>query len=124
MYDLMQGVRVIEVAEHTFVPAAGMVLADWGVDVIKVERTQAGGDSSRHMALIAQPGQKRNGFVVPVKDGDATYLAAASPGQFDQQPVGDLNASSLHGEHSDEVLKEIGFQPNAKEDLRTKGVIL
>lgn len=50
MYDVMQGVRVIEVAEHTFVPAAGMVLADWGADVIKVERAQ-GGDASRHMLL-------------------------------------------------------------------------
>lgn len=62
MYDVMQGVRVIEVAEHTFVPAAGMVLADWGADVIKIERTLGGGDTSRHMAIIAQPGQKRNGF--------------------------------------------------------------
>lgn len=30
MYDLMSGIRVIEVAEHTYVPAAAMVLADWG----------------------------------------------------------------------------------------------
>lgn len=62
MYDMMDGVRVIEVAEHTFVPAAGTVLADWGADVIKVERTQGGGDAARHMAIIAQPGLKRNGF--------------------------------------------------------------
>lgn len=40
MYDVMSGIRVVEVAEHTFVPAAGMVLADWGADVIKVERAQ------------------------------------------------------------------------------------
>ena len=37
MYDLMDGVRVVEVAEHTFVPAAAMILADWGADVIKIE---------------------------------------------------------------------------------------
>lgn len=55
MYDVMQGVRVIEVAEHTFVPAAGMVLADWGADVIKVERIE-GGDSSRHMRLPGADG--------------------------------------------------------------------
>ena len=30
MYDVMEGVRVVEVSEHTFMPAAGMVLADWG----------------------------------------------------------------------------------------------
>ncbi len=56
MYDLMSGVRVIEVAEHTYVPAAAMVLADWGADVIKVERIQ-GGDSSRHMRLPGADGK-------------------------------------------------------------------
>lgn len=49
MYDVMQGIRVVEVAEHTFVPAAGLVLADWGADVIKVERPS--GDASRHLKL-------------------------------------------------------------------------
>jgi len=56
----MEGVRVIEVAEHTFVPAAAVVLADWGADVIKIERH--GGDVARHMTILQQPGQKRNGF--------------------------------------------------------------
>jgi crotonobetainyl-CoA:carnitine CoA-transferase CaiB-like acyl-CoA transferase len=39
--DVMQGVRVLEVAEHTFVPAASALLADWGAEVIKVERGDA-----------------------------------------------------------------------------------
>ena len=34
----LTGVRVIEVAEYGFVPSCGAVLADWGADVIKVER--------------------------------------------------------------------------------------
>ncbi len=37
MSDVMKGVRILEVAEHTFVPAASAILADWGADVIKVE---------------------------------------------------------------------------------------
>ncbi len=37
MIKVMQGVRVLEVAQFTFVPAAGAILADWGADVIKVE---------------------------------------------------------------------------------------
>ncbi len=37
MTDVMQGVRVLEVAEHMFVPAASAILSDWGADVIKVE---------------------------------------------------------------------------------------
>jgi crotonobetainyl-CoA:carnitine CoA-transferase CaiB-like acyl-CoA transferase len=45
----MMGVRVIEVAAWTFVPAAGGVLADWGADVIKIEHP-AGGDPQRGLA--------------------------------------------------------------------------
>jgi crotonobetainyl-CoA:carnitine CoA-transferase CaiB-like acyl-CoA transferase len=39
---VMSGVRVLEVAEHTFVPAAAGVLADWGAEVIKVEHVERG----------------------------------------------------------------------------------
>jgi crotonobetainyl-CoA:carnitine CoA-transferase CaiB-like acyl-CoA transferase len=39
---VMQGVRVLEVAQFTFVPAAGAILADWGADVIKVEHPVRG----------------------------------------------------------------------------------
>ena len=45
----MTGVRVIEVAAWTFVPAAGAVLADWGADVIKIEHP-AHGDPQRGLA--------------------------------------------------------------------------
>ncbi len=37
MSQILQGVRIVEVAQWWFVPAAGAVLADWGADVIKVE---------------------------------------------------------------------------------------
>jgi len=37
LIKVMEGVRVLEVAQFTFVPAAGAILADWGADVIKVE---------------------------------------------------------------------------------------
>lgn len=57
MYDVMQGVRVIEVAEHTFVPAASMILADWGADVIKIERATGGGDPGRHLRLRGTGGK-------------------------------------------------------------------
>jgi formyl-CoA transferase len=57
MYDVMEGVRVVEVAEHTFVPASSMLLADWGADVIKVERVQGGGDPGRHLRLPGTGGR-------------------------------------------------------------------
>ncbi len=37
MVDVMRGIRVVEVADYIFVPAAAGLLADWGADVIKVE---------------------------------------------------------------------------------------
>jgi crotonobetainyl-CoA:carnitine CoA-transferase CaiB-like acyl-CoA transferase len=39
---VMKGVRILEVAEHTFVPAASAVLADYGADVIKIEHVERG----------------------------------------------------------------------------------
>jgi crotonobetainyl-CoA:carnitine CoA-transferase CaiB-like acyl-CoA transferase len=62
MYDVMHDVRVIEVAEHTFAPAAAMILADWGADVIKIERAAAGGDAGRTMRVIQRPGLRTNPF--------------------------------------------------------------
>jgi crotonobetainyl-CoA:carnitine CoA-transferase CaiB-like acyl-CoA transferase len=38
----MDGVRVVEVAQYTYVPAVGAVLADWGADVVKVEHAVTG----------------------------------------------------------------------------------
>ena len=42
MSDVMKGIRILEVAEHTFVPAASAILSDWGADVIKVEHPERG----------------------------------------------------------------------------------
>ncbi|RZJ98390.1 MAG: CoA transferase [Novosphingobium sp.] len=42
MTQVMKGIRVLEVAQFVFVPAAGAVLADWGADVIKVEHPVRG----------------------------------------------------------------------------------
>ncbi len=39
---VMDGVRILEVAQFTFTPAAGAILADWGADVIKVEHPVRG----------------------------------------------------------------------------------
>src|SRR6516225_5154593 len=46
----MRGVKVVEVAQFTFVPSAGAVLADWGADVIKVEHA-VHGDAQRGIKI-------------------------------------------------------------------------
>ena len=64
MTKVMKGVRVLEVAQFTFVPAAGAVLADWGADVIKIEHPVRG-DTQR--GFINSFGRKidplRNGMI-------------------------------------------------------------
>ncbi|CAI7976565.1 L-carnitine dehydratase/bile acid-inducible protein F [Frankia sp. Hr75.2] len=46
-YDLLAGVKVVEVAAWLFAPSCGAILADWGADVIKIEPTRNGGDPYR-----------------------------------------------------------------------------
>jgi crotonobetainyl-CoA:carnitine CoA-transferase CaiB-like acyl-CoA transferase len=38
--NVLDGVKVVELAIHGFVPSCGAVLADWGADVVKVEAPQ------------------------------------------------------------------------------------
>jgi len=49
MTAMMQGVRILEVAEQTFVPAASALMSDWGAEVIKIEHVQRG-DAMRGLA--------------------------------------------------------------------------
>src|SRR5690606_23806258 len=47
----LAGVRVLEVAQFTFVPSAGAVLADWGAEVIKIEHPETG-DAQRGLVRV------------------------------------------------------------------------
>jgi crotonobetainyl-CoA:carnitine CoA-transferase CaiB-like acyl-CoA transferase len=49
MTAVMEGVRILEVAEHTFVPAASALLADLGAEVVKIEHVERG-DAMRGLA--------------------------------------------------------------------------
>lgn len=51
MTRVMEGVRILEVAQFTFVPAAGAVLSDWGADVIKIEHPVRG-DAQRGIQML------------------------------------------------------------------------
>jgi crotonobetainyl-CoA:carnitine CoA-transferase CaiB-like acyl-CoA transferase len=51
MTKVMEGVRVLEVAQFTFVPMAGGVLSDWGADVIKIEHPVRG-DAQRGIQML------------------------------------------------------------------------
>ena len=91
MAKVMEGVRVLEVAQFTFVPAAGAVLADWGADIIKIEHpvrgdTQRGFlnmggvqlDPNRH-TLIEHPnrGKRSVGIDVSTPEGQEVLYEIA-----------------------------------------------
>jgi crotonobetainyl-CoA:carnitine CoA-transferase CaiB-like acyl-CoA transferase len=94
---VLQGFRILEVAEHTFVPAASALLADWGAEVIKVEHVQRG-DAMRGLAstgVAAVPsdvhallehsnrGKKSLGLDLASPDGlDILYKLAATADVF------------------------------------------
>src|ERR1700744_5184398 len=64
----MHGVRVVELAQFTFVPASGGVLADWGADVIKVEHVEKG-DSQRALVNIMGLDQFTKTEFFPIMEG-------------------------------------------------------
>ncbi|MDT7548036.1 MAG: hypothetical protein QOE84_430 [Actinomycetota bacterium] len=64
MKDVLAGIRVLEVATWTFVPAAGAVLAEWGADVVKVEHP-VGGDPQRGLITSG---------LVPAGAGGVNYM--------------------------------------------------
>lgn len=55
MTRVMEGVRILEVAQYTFVPAAGAVLADWGADVIKIEHPVRGDAQRGFLRMGSEP---------------------------------------------------------------------
>lgn len=60
----MDGVRVVEVASWTFVPAAGAVLADWGADVLKIEHPETGDPQRALMTSGLVPGGGGINFMI------------------------------------------------------------
>src|ERR1700710_1272681 len=65
----MAGVRVLEVAQYTFVPAAGAVLADWGADVVKVEHAEKGDAQRGLIKALGQDVVSRGSSFAPIMDG-------------------------------------------------------
>ena len=93
MTAVMQGVRVLEVAEHTFVPAASALLAEWGAEVVKIEHAERGdamrglassgvvsiGDGAHVLLEHSNRGKQSLGLDLSTEDGlDILYRLAAT----------------------------------------------
>ena len=65
----MTGVRVLELAQYTFVPAAAAVLADWGAEVIKVEHAENGDAQRGLVSVMGLDGGVTGSTFYPVMEG-------------------------------------------------------
>ncbi|ODQ95302.1 formyl-CoA transferase [Mycolicibacterium holsaticum] len=81
--NVLNGVRVLEVAAWTFVPSAGAVLAEWGAEVIKVE-PRDGGDPQRGlvtMGIVDEGGGAVNYMIeIPNRGKKSIGVDLSTPG--------------------------------------------
>jgi crotonobetainyl-CoA:carnitine CoA-transferase CaiB-like acyl-CoA transferase len=65
----MTGVRVLEVAQFTFVPAAAAVLSDWGAEVVKVEHAVTGDAQRGLVSLLGLDVASKGSSFFPIMEG-------------------------------------------------------
>jgi crotonobetainyl-CoA:carnitine CoA-transferase CaiB-like acyl-CoA transferase len=65
----MEGVRIVEVAQFTFVPASGGVLAEWGADVIKIEHAVTGDAQRGLVSLLGLDISNDTNSFFPIMEG-------------------------------------------------------
>jgi formyl-CoA transferase len=66
-----------------------------------------------------------NGFVTPVKKKEGgSYLAAASPAQFDEKLIGELKAAPAFAADTDAVMRELDFSDAEIAAMRSAKIII
>ncbi|WP_068265601.1 CaiB/BaiF CoA transferase family protein [Janibacter limosus] len=109
----MEGVKVLEVAQFTFAPAAGAVLADWGADVVKVEHAETGDAQRGLVKVLGQEAAAGGARFFPIMEGP--NRGKKSVGIALEKPEGrDL---------LDELIRQsdvfiVNFLPRARKKLR------
>jgi crotonobetainyl-CoA:carnitine CoA-transferase CaiB-like acyl-CoA transferase len=75
--------------------------------------------------VIEDPQVAANGYIRPVttRDGEHTYSLVANPVQFDETPPELLRAPD-HGQHTDEILQEMGLNYDEIIELKVQSVVL
>ncbi len=75
MREVLQGIKVVEVANWTFVPISGAVLSEWGADVIKVESPH-GGDPQRGLITSGlMPGDNNINYMIEIPNRGKRSIA-------------------------------------------------
>lgn len=65
----LEGIRVLEVAQYTFVPAAGAILADWGADIVKVEHAVTGDAQRGLVRVLGYDANRPGSSFAPIMEG-------------------------------------------------------
>lgn len=86
MTQILQGIRVLEVAQWWFVPSAGAALRDWGAEIIKVEHPDVGDPQRGLMTsgmvaggtginfMMEQPNRGKKSVAINLKSPDGIEL--------------------------------------------------
>jgi crotonobetainyl-CoA:carnitine CoA-transferase CaiB-like acyl-CoA transferase len=100
---------------------AGRTFAEWKELLRHVEGVWAPVQTPSE--LLEDPQAVANGYVCEVEAASGTaFRMIASPLQFDEEPP-QLTRAPSHGEHTDEVLLELGLQMEEILDLKVKGAV-
>lgn len=62
MEPMLEGIKVVELGEWVFVPAAAAVLGDWGADVVKIEHPERGDSLRGMLSLLKATGADTDDF--------------------------------------------------------------
>ncbi len=101
---------------------ATKTLEEWKPIMLEVEGVWAPVQTADE--LLTDPQVLANGYLRDVESaGGTTFKMVASPLQFDEEPP-DLTRAPDHGEHTDQLLEELGFDTEAILDLKIKGAVL
>ncbi|WP_017934920.1 CaiB/BaiF CoA transferase family protein [Nocardioides sp. Iso805N] len=74
--------------------------------------------------VVDDPQVVANDYIADLKDANGTpFKLVSAPIQFNEQP-GDVRRAPEHGEHTDEVLGEIGLSMEEIIDLKVSGAVL
>jgi crotonobetainyl-CoA:carnitine CoA-transferase CaiB-like acyl-CoA transferase len=72
----------------------------------------------------ADPALRESGSILPVSGGRAhVHHLVALPVRFDESAPKTLVRAPDLGEHSDEILRELGYDQHDVSDLRTRGAV-
>jgi crotonobetainyl-CoA:carnitine CoA-transferase CaiB-like acyl-CoA transferase len=101
---------------------AGRTLEEWKPIMNEVEGVSAPVQTADE--LLVDPQVLANGYLRDVESASGTmFRMVPSPIQFEEEPP-ELTRAPEHGEHTDEVLEELGLDMDAILDLKIKGAVL